>query len=117
MSDYRDTLLLSLERNPLILKRLLADAPAKRIDWSPRAGIWTIREHIHHLSVTQIMLAKRLRLFFDSARPAIVPFIPDGDGAPDASSREMDELIQVYERFRKRQIETIQGANESVWQI
>lgn len=105
----------ALATGTTILKHLVADIAEDKLDFRPRAGIWTIREHLGHLVETQEMLARRLEYVLSEDRPVIEPYIPDDDDSPTPESRSIEELIGGFTAYRQRQLETIDGASEEQW--
>ena len=105
----------ALGNAPGILRDLVDSAPAEKLKASPREGVWTIFEHIHHLAMTQIMLGRRVQSFLTDPHPTIVPFVPEGDSAPKNTDKTVDELLQKYDTHRQKQISDIRTASEDVW--
>jgi len=112
----RALLIDTLGKAPAILKDLVDSTPADKLAARPRKGIWTILEHVHHLGMTQIMLSRRIQSFLKDPRPTIVPFVPEGDNAPENIEKSIDELLRIYEDQRKGQISDISSASKEVWQ-
>ncbi len=103
-----------LANGPAILEDLIAAIPSDRLDREFGAGTWTVHEHVQHLALTQIMLKKRIDLFFREERPEIVPFTPDGP-AEKRTLKPVAELLATYAEWRTRQIESLGKADETIW--
>ena len=114
-SSMRQTIICNLKNAPAILANLINHTPSQRLKWSPRISIWTIKEHVHHLAMAQMMLSKRIKLFMTNEHPVIAPFTPEGDDAPTPSSKSIDKLLAVFERFRVIQVKDLTDAEETVW--
>jgi hypothetical protein len=97
------------------LRDLIASLPEERLSHNFGGDIWSVHEHVQHLALTQIMLQKRIQLFFKEEQPTIIPFIPDKNAEPQ-SLKPIPALLDLYESWRKKQIETIEKADDTIWQ-
>lgn len=66
------------------LCRLVALVPEDRLDWTPRSGLWDLREILAHVA---------------TARDLWMDRVGYGDPAPDGDMpRTIDEVLRAYER-------------------
>ena len=109
-----ENLLDSLDRGPDMLRSLLEIVPAERVDRTFGEGIWSIRQNVHHLVMTQLMMLKRIDQFLNEAEVRITPFTPENEPSP-ADDRPLDELVSKFESLRKKQLEKIRSASDELW--
>ncbi len=110
----REILIRQLENGPTVLRDLVASIPAERLTHSFGGNIWSGHEHIQHLALTQIMLQKRIQLFFKEERPQIITFIPNKSAEPQ-TLKPVPELLDLYTTWRGKQIESLKKADDAIW--
>jgi hypothetical protein len=103
-----------LENGPAVLRDLISSIPAERLTHDFGGDIWSVQEHVQHLALTQIMLLKRIQLFFKEEHPQIVPFIPDKN-AQRPAPKPIPDLLDLYADWREKQIAAIRKADETLW--
>ncbi|HEQ71960.1 MAG TPA: DinB family protein [Spirochaetia bacterium] len=103
-----------LENGPVVLRDLVASIPEERLTHGFGGNIWSVQEHVQHLALTQIMLQKRIQLFFKEEKPEIVPFVPDQNAEPH-TLKPIGDLLNLFESWRKKQLESLKKADDAIW--
>jgi uncharacterized damage-inducible protein DinB len=105
-----------LRLNIAILRDFIAAIPEGEIEKRRKEDYWSIREHLSHLVITQIMLCKRLELFIKEERPVIVPYVPEGKPDTEGKAKKpIGELLDSFEKWRERQLGFIESCGDEVW--
>jgi hypothetical protein len=91
----KDFLIQQLTNGPAVLSDLIAAIPSERLDHQFGNGIWSVHDHVQHLAFTQVLMAKRVQMFFKEERPEIIPYYPDKDAARPAL-KPVPELLASY---------------------
>jgi hypothetical protein len=112
----RNALIEGLRLNVVILRDFIEAVPAERIDERRNEEYWTIREHVSHLALTQIMLCKRIELLMKEELAVIVPYVPeDKPGEHEPSGKPIRELLDLFARWREKQVRLIESCGNAVW--
>jgi hypothetical protein len=110
----KDFLIQQLTNGPAVLSDLITAIPSERLDHQFGNGIWSVHDHVQHLAFTQVLMAKRVQMFFKEERPEIIPYYPDKDAARPAL-KPVPELLASYADWRGKQVEAIKKADDSIW--
>jgi uncharacterized damage-inducible protein DinB len=112
-----EILLEGLRLGPGLLRELVQAIPPEALERRRGEGFWTLREHLEHLVAVQPMLYGRLESFLREERPEITPYVPGRDEEPvSRRQKSPEELLELFERWRLRQIDLIQSASPEIWQ-
>lgn len=116
-----ETLLEGLRLGPALLREFVQAIPPEAMERRRGEGFWTLREHLEHLVEVQAMLYGRLERFLREERPEITPYIPprepqSASGPPRERRKSPEELLELFERWRLRQIDLIGSAAPEIWQ-
>ena len=98
-----------------ILRDLVDSIPSGNLDEDRGEGIWTVREHVNHLALTQIMLYRRLDLFRTVEHPVIEPYIPSDDGEKKEITKSPEALVDVFTKWRQKQLVLLDEIDDAVW--
>jgi len=123
----QEILLQALALGPGLLRALIQAIPPEALERRRGEGSWTLREHLEHLTATQPMLYGRLDRFLREERPEITPYVPAAPATPvapdvpgeDPAARRRkppEQLLELFERWRLRQIDLIRSAAPEIWQ-
>lgn len=90
-----------IEKLPRLLKEAVEDLSEDQLDTSYRAGGWTVRQVVHHLSDSHMNAYIRLKLALTEDNPVIKPYnegkwaeLPDSN-LPIASSLSLLDSIHI----------------------
>jgi hypothetical protein len=112
----RSALIEGLRLNVVILRDFIGAIPADKIDERRNEEYWTIREHVSHLAMTQIMLCKRIELLMKEERAVIVPYVPEEKpGERENAPKPIGELLDAFSKWRERQIRLLESCGDAVW--
>ncbi len=106
----------SLEMSAAVLERFVKQIPEFKMDRDRGEGVWTVREHLHHLALVQPVMFKRFRMFKNDEKPVIQAYFPDEREEKERTQkRTADELVAVFKDWRARQVELIRSCGPEVW--
>jgi uncharacterized damage-inducible protein DinB len=112
----RKALIESLRLDTVILRDFIEAIPADRIEERRNDDFWTIREHVSHLALTQIMLCKRIEVLMKEEHAVIVPYVPDEKPHEDEPAKKpIGELLDTFGKWRERQIRLLESCGDAVW--
>jgi hypothetical protein len=116
-SQAREELIQGLRLGPGILEDFVTRVPAQELYRSRKEGLWSLYEHAEHLAATQVMLHRRLERFLSEERPEFVPYFPDEqEPKAEKANKPIAGILSIFARWRGRQVELIEGADEKIWQ-
>ena len=96
----------SLEMSASVLERFVRQIPEDKMDRKRGDGIWTVYEHLHHLTLVQPVMYKRFRMFKNEEAPVIQAYFPDAREEKERTQkRTVDELIATFKDWRAKQVE------------
>ena len=67
-------LLSVLEQTPIIIEKILMDAPPGALEWKPATDRWSVAEVLGHLADVEIVVRERLRRMVEEESPAIAAY-------------------------------------------
>jgi hypothetical protein len=106
----------SLEMSAAVLERFVRQIPEFKMDRKRGEGIWTVHEHLHHLTLVQPVMYKRFRLFKNEEKPVFTVYLPDAAEEKErAVKRSVEELVATFKDWRARQLELIRSCGPEVW--
>jgi len=111
----REKLFANLEGNITILNDLIGKISDAEIMKRRREDVWSIYEHLEHVSGAQVMLYRRIEMFLNEEKPVIAPFVP-ADKPEVKIIRPVKQLLDTFAKYRLMQIAAAQKAPESVWE-
>ena len=112
-----ETVLTSLERAPALAREMVDEMPPRLRTRRLRPEKWSLHEHACHLAVAQDLFEQRLALMLAEDNPAIRPYNPDQDEAPDRLLQL--DLAATLDRFaseRARLVARLRGLTPAQWQ-
>jgi hypothetical protein len=110
-----EKLLANLEGNITILKDFIGKIPEDAILKRRRPDVWTIYEHLEHMSGAQVMLLRRIEMFFNEEKPVITPFIPP-DKPVENTTKPVEHLLGTFAKYRMKQLDAVKKAPDPLWE-
>jgi len=98
---------------PEIIEKYISAIPLERIDLKRGNDVWTIREHICHISGVQKMLLGRIELIMNNDKPVIEPYFPEKDNDVLSKYKSIEEAFKEYKTTRKDQIKLLKKCSEN----
>lgn len=110
-----EKLLANLEGNITILRDFIGRMPEDAVLKRRRPDVWTIYEHLEHVSGAQVMLLHRIEMFMNEEKPVITPYIPPDKPAENAS-KPVEHLLDTFTKYRMKQLDAIKKAPDPLWE-
>jgi hypothetical protein len=107
----------ALELNAVIFENFVKQIPESGLHRTRGEGFWTVYQHVFHLALVQPAMFKRFKMFKTEGKPVIVPYNPfEGEEDKAPKIRPVDEIVQSFKDWRKKQVEVIRSCDDSVWE-
>jgi hypothetical protein len=99
-----------------ILEQFIGRIPEDRMERKRGDGIWTVQDHLHHLTLVQPVMYKRIRAFKLEESPRIHAYNPGPEEEKERSVKHPTaELVRTFREWRTKQVELARSCGLEVW--
>jgi uncharacterized damage-inducible protein DinB len=115
-NNARQSLIEGLKLGPQILEDFVLGIPEDQLHRKRGEGFWSLYEHVEHLTLTQLVLYKRLERFVQEDRPEFVPYFPEEEDQREKQIKPVADILSAYRHWRNKQVQLIEGGGTALWE-
>jgi hypothetical protein len=105
--------LATLEATPRVLAGWLRGMSEEQMTISPMPGEWSMREGLHHLLVTEVLLSGRVRQFLETSRPRLSGLAAWAERIQEGLTAEA--VFQSFRQSREATVQTLRRLTLEQW--
>ena len=110
-----EALILTLERQPVLLIPLIREVPPERLKRRPHPDKWSAHEHACHLATEHWLFSERLDRMLAQDDPVIKAHDADDEEPDKLIHMDLDAALLQFARERGRLVERLRGLTPAQW--
>ena len=111
-----ESLILTLERGPVLLIPLVRSVPPERLKQRPKPEKWSAHEHACHIATTHGLFFERLDRMLAQDNPAIKAYQPDQEEDDMLIKMDLDASLLQWARERGELVERLRTLTPAQWE-